>query len=299
MNPSITGGWRAQANLLITGIDAAKKAQRSGEAILERTRAIFRRLKFNDYLETRLDILGAETQYGPHARTGATREAIMRLAVRHDNPKALGVFAREVAPAGTSWSPGTTGMGGGRSKPAPNVRMFSFLLPKHEVRSRVELDGEGTHPPIPQGVPVAALPPSEEPLPSSISKERPPESLVGAGSGAVTLPLIRLAHARSGDKGNISNIGVIARQPEFLPLLRAQLTPEAVKSYFAHLVKGAVVRYELPGIHAFNFVLHEALDGGGMASLRADPLGKGMAQMLLDFPLRVPAAVAHELAGAS
>ncbi len=282
-------GWRAQATLLITGIDAAKKAQRSGEAILERTRGMFKRLKFADYLETNLEIIGAEHQYGPHARTAATREAVMRLSVRHENPKAIGVFAREVAPAGTSWSPGTTGMGGGRSKPAPNLRMFSFLLPKSAVRPRVELNGEGTHTPIPPG-----FPPQEPPAPTVLD-DQSPKALVGAVSVAgvdeVLVPLLRIAHARSGDKGNISNIGVIARDKLFLPLLRAQLTPAAVKQYFAHLVKGEVVRFELAGIHAFNFVLHEALDGGGMASLRADPLGKGMAQMLLDLPVFVPRAL--------
>jgi Acyclic terpene utilisation family protein AtuA len=282
-------GWRAQATLLITGIDAAKKAQRSGEAILERTRGIFKRLKFADYLDTQLEIIGAEHQYGAHARTAATREAVMRLAVRHENPKALGVFAREVAPAGTSWSPGTTGMGGGRGKPAPNVRMFSFLLPKSAVRPRVELNGEGTHTPIPAEGRL-----QDPPVPT-ISSTQSPNPLVGAGAVAdvdsILVPLLRIAHARSGDKGNISNIGVIARDEKYLPLLRAQLTPAAVKQYFAHLVKGEVVRYELPGIHAFNFVLHEALDGGGMASLRADPLGKGMAQMLLDMPVAVPRAL--------
>ena len=275
-------GWRAQAVLLITGIDAAKKARRSGEAILERTRAMFKRLKFADYLEMRLEIIGAEDQYGPHARTVQTREAVMRLSVRHENPKALGVFAREVAPAGTSWSPGTTGMGGGRSKSAPNVRMFSFLLPKGAVQPCVILDGESRLSLIPAGMPAG------EKLPPMVSEGNASESLVGAASGAVPVPLIRLAHARSGDKGNISNIGVIVRDPTYLPLLRAQLTPQAVKAYFVHLVKGEVLRYEVPGIHAFNFVLHEALDGGGMASLRVDPLGKGMAQMLLDMPMLVP-----------
>ena len=300
-------GWRAQATLLITGIDAARKAQRSGAAILQRTRGIFTRLKLADYLETRLEIIGAEHQYGPHARTAHTREAVMRLAVRHDNPKALGVFAREVAPAGTSWSPGTTGMGGGRSKPTPNVRMFSFLLPKSAVRPRVELTGEGTHPPIPPGVKrlsnnsIEAL--GQEPLPPTVSAIEVEKPLVGAGLVAghdsVFVPLVDIAHARSGDKGNLSNIGVIARHEQYLPLLRAQLTPAAVKQYFAHLVKGDVVRYELPGIHAFNFVLHEALDGGGMASLRADPLGKGMAQMLLDLPVAVPRTLADGLICAS
>jgi hypothetical protein len=102
------------------------------------------------------------------------------------------------------------------------------------------------------------------------------------------VPLVRLAWGRSGDKGDTANIGIIARRREFLPLLRAQLTPEAVKQYLSHLVQGRVERYEVPGIHALNFLLHEALGGGGMASLRVDPLAKGYAQMLLDFPVAVP-----------
>jgi hypothetical protein len=270
-------GWRAQAQLLITGIDAAKKAQRSGEAILARTRAIFGRMKFADYLATNIEVLGAEHQYGPHARTREVREAILRVTVRHENPKALGVFTREVAPAGTSWSPGTTGAsGGGRGKPSPNVRLFSFLLSKGAVHARVKIGGETIEVAIPPG--QAA---DQAPL-----FERLPEQAAGADS--VQVPLIRVAHGRSGDKGNISNIGIIARKPEYLPLLRAQLTPEAVRGYLAHLVKGEARRYELPGIHAFNFVLREALDGGGMASMRVDPLGKGMAQILLDMPVQVP-----------
>ncbi|MDR3379583.1 AtuA-related protein, partial [Cupriavidus basilensis] len=90
------------------------------------------------------------------------------------------------------------------------------------------------------------------------------------------------------DKGDDENIGVIARQPAYLPLLREQLTPAAVRGYFAHLVEGEVECFEVPGLHALNFLLHRALGGGGVASLRSDPLGKSYAQMLLDFPLTVP-----------
>ena len=103
------------------------------------------------------------------------------------------------------------------------------------------------------------------------------------------VPLVRLAWGRSGDKGNHSNIGIIARRPEWLPLLQAQLTPARVKEWLGHLVAGEVTRYEVPGIHAMNFLCTEALDGGGMASLRNDPLGKGMAQILLTMPVEVPA----------
>jgi len=96
------------------------------------------------------------------------------------------------------------------------------------------------------------------------------------------VPLVTLAYGRSGDKGDLSNIGIMARHERFLPVLRAQLTDEAVRSYLSHLVNGAVTRYELPGIGAFNVVCEEALGGGGMASLRTDPLGKAMAQPALD-----------------
>ena len=107
---------------------------------------------------------------------------------------------------------------------------------------------------------------------------------------AIEVPLVRLAWARSGDKGDASNIGVIARKPEWLPLLRAQLTEARVKDWLAHLVQGPVTRYEVPGIHAFNFVCQQALCGGGMASLRNDALGKGMGQILLAMPVSVQAA---------
>ncbi len=114
----------------------------------------------------------------------------------------------------------------------------------------------------------------------------------------VTVPLVRLAWGRSGDKGDSFNIGIIARRPEYLPYIRAALTEEAVKSYFAHVFEGGrnprVERFELPSLHSLNFVLHESLGGGGMASLRIDPLGKGMAQQLLDFAVPVPVTLAQE-----
>ena len=108
---------------------------------------------------------------------------------------------------------------------------------------------------------------------------------------AIELPLIRVAWGRSGDKGDNSNIGIIARHPRLLPFLRGQLTPERVAQHLEHLVRGPVTRYEVPGIHAFNFVCEQALGGGGMKSLRNDALGKGMAQILLAMPVRIPVAL--------
>jgi hypothetical protein len=105
-----------------------------------------------------------------------------------------------------------------------------------------------------------------------------------------------LAVGRSGDKGNAANIGIIARRPEFLPWLRKTLTADAVLAFFAHTGVTRVERFELPGIQALNFLLHNALGGGGVASLRIDPQGKAFAQMLMDHPVAVPHAVAESAA---
>lgn len=93
--------------------------------------------------------------------------------------------------------------------------------------------------------------------------------------------LYDLAYGRSGDKGDIANISVIARSPEAYQELRAKLTAERVKAHLGDLVKGEVMRYELDNIEALNFVLHGALDGGGTRSLRIDGLGKSLAGALL------------------
>jgi hypothetical protein len=101
--------------------------------------------------------------------------------------------------------------------------------------------------------------------------------------------LYDIAHARSGDKGDTVNVGVIARRPEFFETLRAQLTPAAVKAHFGELVKGDVERFELPNLGALNFLLHGALDGGGTVSLMTDAQGKTFSTALLRMRVPLPA----------
>ncbi|MBK8032710.1 MAG: hypothetical protein IPK17_25170 [Chloroflexi bacterium] len=97
----------------------------------------------------------------------------------------------------------------------------------------------------------------------------------------MTKRLYDLAYGRSGDKGNIANISIIARSPEAYAEIKARLTAERVKAHFGDLVRGPVIRYDLDNIEALNFVLYEALDGGGTRSLRIDSLGKSLAGALL------------------
>jgi hypothetical protein len=103
--------------------------------------------------------------------------------------------------------------------------------------------------------------------------------------------LVDIAYGRSGDKGDVSNIGVIARSAAALSWLDENLSAEKVAQFLAPWVKGKVTRYPWPGLNGFNFVCEQALDGGGMASLRNDPLGKGMAQRLLAMHLLIPSAL--------
>jgi hypothetical protein len=109
------------------------------------------------------------------------------------------------------------------------------------------------------------------------------------------VPLIRIAHGRSGDKGDMANIGIIARSPEAYAWLLQVLDAPKVAGYFAHLCHGPVTRYALPGFHALNFTLQNALGGGGIASLRYDPQGKALAQMLLDIEIDVPTSLLSHL----
>ena len=276
-------GFQVSGQLTIVGIDAPAKARRTGEALLERGRRLLRESGLADFLATNIELLGTESAYGPHARALPTREVVLRLTVTHADRNALQMFSREYAAPGTSWSPGTTGAGGGRPSVSPVLRQFAWLIAKDQVVPTVTL-GDATY--------TVALPPpqpqvSPEPLATA-------QDTLPAGR-TKTVPLVQIAFGRSGDKGDISNIGLIARHPALLPALKDQVTPERVKEYLGHLVEGPVHRYELPGIHAINLVCERALGGGGMASLRNDRLGKGMAQMLLDMPVEVPESLLQEL----
>ena len=287
-------GFRCSGQLTIVGLDAVAKAQRTGEAILIRTRRLLADAGLKDYGDSLIEILGAESCYGPHknAQVQTSREAVLRLTVTHSNKDALNLFAREIAPAGTSWSPGTTGAGG-RPSPSPMIRQYAFLLDKSALQPVVVMDGERKPVEIALNVVAELTSARVEPVetPANLGQAQGERGLVSerASEGeTVTVPLIQLAYARSGDKGDTSNIGIIARQPAFLPFIKASVTEESVAAWLAHLVKGKVTRFDLPGINAVNFVCEQALGGGGMSSLRNDPLGKGMAQIILGMPVTLP-----------
>ena len=271
-------GFRLMFLLMITGHDAVRKAQRVGDALFRRIGQQFPKMGWADFRATSLEVLGGESQFGPHSRAAESREVVLKLAAHHDSKEALLFFAREVPFCGLAMAPGINGGGAGLPRPTPYIRVHSMLVPREFVT--ITVDGEVFEV---QQVPADELAVKERP---AIVKRH--SKIVTSGE-LVEVPLRQVAYGRSGDKGNIANVGIVARQPACVPLLRQVLTAEKVKEYLAHLVVGDVERFELPGLDAFNFVLHEALGGGGTASLRFDPLGKGMAQILLECPIQVPA----------
>lgn len=105
--------------------------------------------------------------------------------------------------------------------------------------------------------------------------------------------LLQLAHARSGDKGDTANVGVIALRREWYPLLERYVTRERVAEHFAGLIDGPVERFELPNLQALNFLLHGALDGGGTLSLKTDAQGKVYSTALLRMMIDIPEREAH------
>ncbi len=283
-------GFKFSSIFMLGGREAAAKGRHSAESIIKKTRRLFAEKNMADYRDVSIEVIGSEATYGPHSRTADAREVVVKIAAKHDQKEALSLLGREIAPMSTGGVVGMAGsFGAGRVSPSPVIRMFSCLVPKSMVPVTVEVDGRAI--PMQEGARSGGF------TAASLPSERPPAPALPAADTA-TVPLIALAYGRSGDKGDNANIGIFARKPEYEPILDSEVTEEAVAKYFAHRINGKVTRWRLPGIKGFNFLLRQALGGGGMASLKADPLAKAFAQMLLDMPVRVPADVAREVGAA-
>jgi hypothetical protein len=270
-------GLRNMAFLTIAGEQAAAKARRTGEALFKRMERMLGEQGLPAFSEKRIEVIGAEDMYGAHARP-TSREVVLKMAIKTPAKATAELFAREFAAAGTSMSPGTTGLVGGRPTPTPVIRLFSFLLPKREVAVQLQV-GDSTA--------AVAIPLDGGFDETQIGAARR-YAVTPAIEGFSSVPLMRLAHGRSGDKGDKANIGILARKPEYLPLLNQWLTPERVAEHFKHNAPSRVERFDLPGCNAMNFLLHDVLGGGGMASLRTDNLAKCYAQVLLCMEVPVP-----------
>lgn len=274
-------GWRAGALWFFIGEDAAAKARTFGSAGIARARAKLRAMNAPDFDETLIEVLGDESHYGDFARRQDAREVVLKVAAKHQDAHATGLLLKEVTGLALSAPPGLTLFSGGRPKPSPVVRLFSFLAEKRKLP--IELDLDGAH--------IALATETGRAFDRNALRRPAAPETPASGERLVEVPLIRLAQARSGDKGDNANIGVLPRRPEYAPWIWQALTERVVAERFAHFLKGPVERFYLPGTSAINFLLHHVLGGGGVASLRNDPQGKSYAQVLLQTPVAIPASL--------
>ena len=284
--------FRGGTTMTFYGFDADKKANKLAAAIFTASRRTLKMVGLPDYSETSVELIGMESQYGVNAAVANCRELSMKIAVKHADPAGIGILLKECVGLGLATPPGLSGFAGARPKPSPVVRLFSFALPKGTIKIQIEMDGTYIDCPDTLGTALKR---------DLINRPQAPGLLLD--NDVVNVPLIKLALARSGDKGNKANVGIIARQPEYLPYIYAALSEQAVAERFAHfLPEGAVEqstryveRYLMPGSNAINFLIHDVLGGGGMASIRNDAQGKGFGQLMLDASIPVSTAIAADL----
>ena len=276
-------GWRCLAIMPVVGRDAARKAQRQAEAVIERVEEMLRARNLPPFRAKRIEALGAEATYGAQARAKDVREVICKIGVEHDDPVAMSVFMREIDSPTTSMSPGSTGWFAGRPTISPVIRVYSCLIDQGLATPVVDFEGRSW----PVKITAPAQPFHHAKLVRPVVGDDPIED-----EPMVTVDLIDIAWGRSGDKGDSFNIGIIARKPDFLPYIRKALTPAAVQAFLAHEFEGAVrpsvSRFDLPGMDAINLLCMGSLGGGQLATLRLDALAKGKAQQLLEFPVEIP-----------
>jgi len=286
---SIFCGWRSAFSQVVLGIDAVRKAERQGMALVERSRQILAAHSMGDFSRSCVEAIGGECSYGPASRARQSREVFMRVSVEHPERAAVELFLREAPVTSSSMAVGsaatiTTGM-------SAIYHLFMFLLPKDRVSVKVTVDGK-----------TAAIASAAGRCfdPQTIRRPSVAHAAIH-GQLMVEVPLISLAWARSGDKGNLFNIGVIARKPEYLPHIRASLSEDRVGRLYGHLCSQGgqppVICYEVPGCSALNFVVSDSLDGGIAVSPRVDSAAKGMAQQLLQISVRLPASLVPPAGG--
>lgn len=268
-------GYSSRGASVIVGSESRSKAEHMAAAILSKSEAALALAGLSPFPEAEIDIISG-TDDDDAASSLRWGSSVFRIAVRHPCARGAETFAREFTGAGLSMSPGLTPLGQGRPGVSPLIRVQSLLIDKDALVAEVRADG-------PDALEVRFSGPYADPPKRASSFAEPSVETTGT-----EVPLIEIAVARSGDKGDNANIGVIARNPEWVDVLRDQLSVARVREHFAKLSPAAVERYELPGIGAFNFVLCGVLGGGGPGSLMLDPLAKTLGQRLLSLPVTIP-----------
>jgi hypothetical protein len=272
-------GFRAAGTLTIVGRDAATKARRAGEMVLQRVRDVGHSLR-----DAVIETLGANGCFpgvlGELASSDA-REVVLRIAVESASREAVERFAKELMPLITAGPQGTTGYAEGRPQVHSVVRYWPCLIERSAVTPSLELIECVPSVPSPPSVGERARVRGTGADAAVISRAYDQSLHPSTLNPQPSATLRALALARSGDKGTSANIGVIARNEEAFAFLQRWLTSDRVADFFAPLGIDSVERFDLPNLGALNFLVRGVL----RRNLRTDAQGKALGQLLLEMPL--------------
>ena len=289
-------GWRAGMIGFYVGARAAEKARLFADEAIQRARRKLSKMGAPDYVDVCVEVVGDESHWGEAARYVRSREVAVKVACRHADRRATDLLMRELAGVGLGAPAGFCAFAGTRPKSSPVIRLFSILVDRDVVDIQIHTADQAQSFEDSRAIQAAVHDLAQDAMGNDTAAERE-ETAVATDDGTerIEVPLERLAWARSGDKGDKANIGVMARKPEYFPWIAAALNESYVASRFEHFMASPEMdRYVLPGLPALNFVLHHALGGGGVASLRNDPQAKGYAQILLDTSVSLPAQLLED-----
>ncbi|MEO5618868.1 MAG: acyclic terpene utilization AtuA family protein [Candidatus Eisenbacteria bacterium] len=273
VSASYFDGWKASGTLIISGPEAADKARAFASLFWKRVGL--------EFAACHTELIGHSACWGPLSPATDAPEVLLRLSVRDADRAKIEAFGKMIPAVILSGPPGVA-VTGGRPQAQEVVAYWPALVPRDHVKPRlVTRDGERT---LEWPTPIVPIT-----KPAALPRETWPRAKGAAKH--VRVPLAALAHARSGDKGDTANIGVIARSPEIYPWLKRALTAALVKRRFKGICFGRVERHEVPNIWALNFLMHESLGGGGTVSLRLDAQGKTLSHALLAMEVAVPKAL--------
>lgn len=269
---SFADGYRSFGRLMISGPDALLKAAKVEEVLWSCAGG---RDSFEETCTQRIGFDGCH----PSLTEGEPSEVLIQFGVRDsDRNKIAKQFAPQVVPRVLATVPGITYLAdAGRPRPTDVVGYWPALISRAQVKVTVQVGDQSVD--VPQAAPTKAAQPFTPP--TSTQAELPQ-------GAATTVPLERLCLARSGDKGDTCNIGLLARSPQIYSWIQEHITPAFVKERFTGICLGEVDRFEVPNLLAVNFLLHESLGGGGTLSLKVDAQGKTYAQYLLATTVEVP-----------
>lgn len=282
---SFDDGWKASGEVLVSGPDTFKKA--------EVISGIFWKKLRHKFEATDTSMVGSGSPWPRHLSPYEPSEILLRFSVRDKDIRKIKDFGKALSTLILSGPAGMAVTGRGRPKPVPVVAYWPALMHRTRVKAKVlavSTDGDEEFFeilfPIRVRKHATDSPPPVSAAPSKPKPFKGPQQKV---------KLRKIAYARSGDKGDTCNIGVLARSATAYEWLKMHLTTDRVKTFFREQTRGKVIRYELDNLHGLNFLLEETLGGGGTKSLLVDPQGKTLAQALLEMEIKVPRSVIDSL----